>query len=419
MSFRWQARYSLVLACVGAQFIAYIDRVNISVAAIAMQESLGWTEVQKGIVLSSFFVGYLSTQVLGGWMANRIGGRLTLGVALVWWSVFTILTPLAAIYSFGLLIAVRIALGLGEGPLSPAALNLFGKWVPADERSRAVALYSSAAILGTLAALVLTGLLVASYGWHSVFYGFGVVGIIYAIYWFNCVYETPADHPNVSESEQAILAENKPAEGLSDQIPWRKIFSLPCMYALLITYFCTSWSLYVFLSWMPSYFATVHGLKIVGAGAYAMIPWVAMFVMINVAGWIADGMIRRGISITFVRKLMQTIGLVGSAAFLLVTRQVATPEMALVTLASALGLLAFAYSGSAPNVIDIAPRFGGVIFGVMNTLGTLPGIIGVALTGWLVQTTGSYDSVLLLAAVISFVGAAVYLALGTAEKLIE
>jgi MFS family permease len=93
--------------------------------------------------------------------------------------------------------------------------------------------------------------------------------------------------------------------------------------------------------------------------------------------------------------------------------------MALLSLSGALGLLAFAYSGSAPNILDIAPRFGGVVFGVMNTLGTLPGIIGVATAGWLVDTTGSYDSVLLLAGVIGVVGALVYILMGSAKQLID
>jgi len=93
--------------------------------------------------------------------------------------------------------------------------------------------------------------------------------------------------------------------------------------------------------------------------------------------------------------------------------------MALLSLSGALGLLAFAYSGAAPNVLDIAPRFGGVLFGIMNTLGTLPGIIGVALTGWIVDVTGSYDAVLLVAAVISIIGAVAYILFGTAKQIIE
>ena len=413
-----QKRYTLVCASMLALLIAYIDRVNISVAAIAMQESLGWSETEKGLVLSSFFIGYMAAQIVGGVLADRFGGKRVLGVSLVLWSAFTALTPVAASTSFALLIVARIGLGLGEAPLSPAALNLFGKWVPEEERSRAVAFYSSAAILGTLFALLVTGWMVALFGWPSVFYWFGALGLIYAVFWFTRVFETPEDHPRISSEERELLASNRPPQDAGVKIPWRELLSSPAVWALFVTFFCTSWSLYVFLSWMPSYFASVHGLNITSAGIYTMVPWASMFVMMNVAGWIADRMISRGSDLTFVRKLMQTIGLVGSGTFLYVTRFAASPEIAIASLSAALGLLAFAYSGSAPNVLDIAPRFGGVLFGIMNTLGTLPGIVGVALTGWIVETTGSYDTVLAVAAVISAVGAAAFLVFGSAKKLV-
>src|SRR5690606_38545604 len=105
MSARWPARYTVVALSFWAVFICYIDRVNISVAAVAMQDEFGWDETTKGMVLSSLFVGYLALQVASGWLANRIGGRIVLGVAVVWWSVFTMLTPPAAFVSLGLLIA--------------------------------------------------------------------------------------------------------------------------------------------------------------------------------------------------------------------------------------------------------------------------------------------------------------------------
>lgn len=413
-----QKRYTLVCASMLALLIAYIDRVNISVAAIAMQESLGWSETEKGLVLSSFFIGYMAAQIVGGVLADRFGGKRVLGVSLVLWSALTALTPVAASTSFALLIVARIGLGLGEAPLSPAALNLFGKWVPEEERSRAVAFYSSAAILGTLFALLVTGWMVTLFGWPSVFYWFGALGLIYAVFWFTRVFETPDDHPRISSEERELLASNRPPQDAGVKIPWRELLSSPAVWALFVTFFCTSWSLYVFLSWMPSYFASVHGLNITSAGIYTMVPWASMFVMMNVAGWIADRMISRGSDLTFVRKLMQTIGLVGSGTFLYVTRFAASPEIAIASLSAALGLLAFAYSGSAPNVLDIAPRFGGVLFGIMNTLGTLPGIVGVALTGWIVETTGSYDTVLAVAAVISAVGAAAFLVFGSAKKLV-
>jgi len=129
-----QARHSLVLASFLALFIAYLDRVNISVAAIAMQETLSWSETEKGFVLSSFFIGYMEAQILGGVLADKYGGKRVLLWSLVAWSVFTLLTPVAASASFLALILVRIGLGLGEAPLSPAVLSLFGRWIPENER---------------------------------------------------------------------------------------------------------------------------------------------------------------------------------------------------------------------------------------------------------------------------------------------
>ena len=105
----WQRRYTIVALCVAASFVCYIDRVNISVAAITMQQQYGWSEQTKGLVLSSFFLGYMLFQVPSGWLANRIGGKFVLGFAVVWWSVFTMLTPLAAALSLPILLATRVA----------------------------------------------------------------------------------------------------------------------------------------------------------------------------------------------------------------------------------------------------------------------------------------------------------------------
>ena len=276
----WQQRHTLVLASFVALFIAYLDRVNIAVAGIAMQESLGWSETEKGFVLSSFFIGYMAAQIVGGVLADKYGGKKVLVASLVAWSLFTILTPLAGSASFAALILVRIGLGLGEAPLSPAVLSLFGKWIPETERSRSVAVYSSAAIAGTLVALVVTGLLVASYGWQIVFYAFGFAGLVYAVYLQRALYETPAEHPRASTEEKALFAEQVSAEGKADisgvnlepgaDLGATITFSVPV----------GALRLHVL---MPSYFCPCTVL-ISAAWIYTMAPWAAMFVMMNVAG---------------------------------------------------------------------------------------------------------------------------------------
>ena len=181
---RWPAYNALVLLLCTAVFISYIDRTNISVGAIAMQAQLGWNETQKGLVLSSFFIGYILMMLAGATLANRYGGKIVLGVAVAWWSLCTALTPPAALASLPMLVMARIALGLGEAAVFPASFNMIGRWVPPLRRSRAVALLTGSIHLGTVFALPVTGWLVRTYGWPIPFYVFGAAGLVWVAAWF-------------------------------------------------------------------------------------------------------------------------------------------------------------------------------------------------------------------------------------------
>ena len=404
---RWPAYYTVVALCFAAIFISYLDRTNISVASIAMQEQFRWTETTKGYVLSSFFVGYLLLQVVSGTLANRYGGRLVLGIAVVWWSLFTVLTPPAAQLSLAALIAARIALGLGEAAVFPATINMIGRWVPAQNRSRAVAMCTSALSLGTLFALPATGWLVRSYGWPTPFYAFGVLGIFWAIAWF------------------ARVSGGQGAEGLAEvaavhrDIPWRKILATPAVWAIIVNHFCNNWSLYVLLAWLPSYFKSTFGVTVASAGLLSAAPWATSFLMANAAGSWADRLIRAGRTPTFVRKLMQLTGLFGAAGMLLLLQTAGSVTSGLLIMCGAAGLLALCLAGFAPNALDIAPRHADVIWGISNTFATIPGIVGVAVTGWLVDRTGGFTAAFLLTAAIAVVGALVFLVFGSGKREIE
>src|SRR6185436_14350367 len=298
----WQAWHTVALLCCAAVFISYIDRTNISVASIAMKEQFGWTETTKGFVLSSFFVGYLLLQVVSGTFANRFGGKVVLGVAVLWWSLFTMLTPPAAMVSLSALIGARIALGLGEAAVFPASINMVGRWVPVTSRTRAVALFTSGLSLGTVVSLPLTGWLTREYGWPVPFYVFGIVGFVWVAVWAVGV-----------GNGRGVDADPVPVE--RPAIPWRRILRTPAVWAIVINHFCNNWSLYVLLAWMPSYFKTTFGVSVANAGFLSAAPWLASFVMGNVAGHLSDWMINRGRSPTFVRKLIQATSLIGAALF--------------------------------------------------------------------------------------------------------
>lgn len=407
----WGRRHLLVFMCFAAAFVCYIDRVNISIAIIPMAEHFGWSGTEKGLVMSSFFIGYMLGQIPSGWLANRVGGRWTLGVALILWSAFTVFTPFAALAGFGALILARIVMGLGEAATFPATYNLYSKWIPRAERSRAVAFTLSGIPIGTVVGLALSGWLVARYGWESVFYVFGIAGLVLAVFWYAIVRDSPLLDVQVSAAERAHIEANVDVGSTEARspLPVGKLLRAAPFWALVINHFCSNWILYVLLSWLPSYFRDVQGLDIANAGLAAAAPWLSMFAVANLSAWIADRMVRDGWSVSLVRKIMQAGGLLGASAFLMLTLRAGSPGEAILLVCGALGALGLTWAGFGVNHLEIAPRHADILMGVTNTAGTLPGIIGVAVSGWLLDTTGSYVSVFVLAAGITSVGALVWI----------
>jgi MFS transporter, ACS family, solute carrier family 17 (sodium-dependent inorganic phosphate cotransporter), other len=404
----WSRRHALVALCFLASFIAYTDRVNISVAAVAMKEDLGWSQTEKGLVLSSFFVGYMLFMYVSGALARRYGGRNVLGLAVVAWSVFTLLTPPAAAVSIPLLVAARILMGVGEAAIFPASVELYSRWIPVTERTRAMAKLLSGIPMGTVVGLMATGWIVGRWHWSMAFYSFGVLGLGWAVIWFARISDDPEADPRITESERALIGHIQRDARAGDVLPFGHLLRVPAVWAMVAAHFATTWTLYVLISWLPSYFREAQGLSIANSGLFSAAPWLAMFVVTNAGAAVSDRMIRGGTSLTRTRKLMQCLGLVGSAAFLLAARDVHTPSVALALMCGAAGTLGLAWSGYAPNGLDISPPHAAQLMGMSNTIATIPGIVGVAVTGWLLDATGTYAAAFVLTAVVSGVGALAY-----------
>lgn len=414
----WPKRGTVLVMCFLATFVCFLDRVNLSVAAVAMQREFGWSESTKGMVLASFFVGYLVFQIPSGWLANRFGGRNVMAVAIIWWSLFTLLTPLAAMVSLPMLILARIGMGLGEGATFPAAYNLGARWFPPGERSRFVGILLSGIPVGTLFALLSTGIIVRSWGWPWVFYLFGVAGLVVSGVWLVLIRNSPAEHPRISAAERRLLVqENGPSTAAAGAAPWRKLLRQPAVWALIFNHFCCNWILYVLLTWLPSYFSQTQHLSLVNAGLFSAAPWLIMVLCGNAATAGADALIKRGADVTRVRKAFQVIALLGAAIALLLVRGVTDAQEAMALMCVALGALGLSWAGFSPNHLEIAPNHADVLVGMSNTAGSIPGALGVAATGWLVDRTGSFDTPFFASACIAIAGAVVWLFFATARRI--
>lgn len=205
---RWFVRpvpRRVVLAVLGHLMwaICYADRTNISLAITPMADDRGWDKYQSGLVLSSFFWGYVTTQVLGGWLAYWHGGKPVLTAAVALWSVSTLLTPLATSASFPVLLAVRVVMGIGEGMALPCLHHLTAAWIPVSERSTFLSFTAAGKFVGTGAAM--SAAPAVAVWWPSIFYIFGLVGMVWVLVWLRMASSTPATCPHMRPAERAFL----------------------------------------------------------------------------------------------------------------------------------------------------------------------------------------------------------------------
>ena len=415
---QWRERYSLVLLAFFAVFVCYIDRVNISVAIIPMAEQYGWGSGTQGIILSCFYFGYMVTQFLGGWLADRYGGKIILAIGVIWWSVFTILTPPAAALGIAILIATRVLMGMGEGVTFPSIYALYGKWIPTRERARAMALTNSGIPIGQVAALLIAPIIALAWGWEWIFYIFGAVGVVWYALWHFVVTKDPATHPRISEHERKEIAEGIPPTNPDEQAttPTIELFKSKHVWAIIVAHFCNNWSLYVLLSWLPTFVTQGLGVDFANSGLVSMLPHIVSFVFLNVAGQVADRWVRGGMPVTKVRKTCMAIGFGGISVALFIVGEVPYAWLAITIMCIGNALGAFVTGGFAVNHMDIAPNHAGKLMGITNTFATIPGIVGVTVSGFILETTGSWALVFQVAGGVTVVGLIFYLLFASGEK---
>lgn len=413
---RWPRRYTVIGLFFVSTVICYVDRVNVSVAIIPMSRGLGYSPATQGLILSAFFWGYIVSQLAGGWMADRFGGKAVLGFGVACWSLATFVTPLGAAVSLPLLLGARVALGVGEGVNFPAIHSLAARWAPARERSRALALNYTGIFLGTIVALLGSPPLILKYGWPAVFYISGALGGIWLIAWTIKAGDGPENARGLDPAELELILADRPALARLQSIPWRAILREKAVWAIVLAHVCNNWGFYILLLWLPTYLNRALKVPVERVGEYALIPWVATFVVGNLAGWLSDGMLARGMAVTTVRKLVQTAGFFIGAVPLIFLPRVTDPGIAivLVTVSACCGAMSLAAFGV--NHLDVGPRYGGILMGISNTAATVPGIVGVAITGLVLGITGSFAPIFYITAAVYLVGLAGYLAWASGEQ---
>lgn len=410
-------RFIFVIFAFTCFFLSLIDRVNLSVVAPVLMKEHGWNPVTMGLVLSAFFWGFSISPLLGGWLADRVGGKRVLGFGALWWSLWTLLTPLApGVIGFTVF---RALLGLGEGVNAPAVNSLASRWFPVHERTRAVSMYLSGGHVGTIIAFPLTTWIIASFGWPAVFYIFGAVGFVWAIAWHFLGASSPETHPTITEAERRHIVEGRKSSAEAAKVPWRVLLTKAPVWAVVATTFSVAWMVWLFISWLPTYLMETHHFSLKQSGIYSSVPFIANIGGQIGYGWLQDRFIARGASITFVRKASLTIAFAGTIVFLLLIPSAKDAMHAVWYLTGAMAIFSGAQMTVMVNNMDIGPRHAGVILGMQATAGNIAGAISPVVAGAILARTGSFNGVFYLIVVLLVVSAIIWNLFATGEKVID
>ena len=381
--------------------VAYLDRVNVSIAGQALQKDHGLTDVQLGWVFSAFLIGYALFQVPGGWLADRFGPRRVISLGVVWWGLFTTLTalvPTGLNASVACLIGTRFFLGLGEAVLFPSSNKLVSAWIPSSERGLANGLIFAGVGAGAGVTPPLIVYILSRWGWHVSFYVIALIGLAVGVVWFFLVRDTPRAHPLVSTAEVEKIEAGMPAANKAQDrpLPWSAILRSRNVWAVTLSYFSYCYVTYIFFTWFFIYLSRVRGLDLKSSAVYSMLPFLAMVCGAPLGGWVADR-ISRNYSKRAGRCGVAIFGLMLAAVFLALATQVESARVASLVLAGGAGAIYLAQSSFWSVTADIAGKSAGTVSGLMNMGGQIGGAVTASLTPWIAERFGWTTSFLVAA----------------------
>uniref|UniRef100_A0A8C3X7J0 Solute carrier family 17 member 8 n=1 Tax=Catagonus wagneri TaxID=51154 RepID=A0A8C3X7J0_9CETA len=359
--------------------VAIVEMVNNSTVYIDGKPEIqtaqfNWDPETVGLIHGSFFWGYIVTQIPGGFISNKFAASRVFGAAIFLTSTLNMFIPSAARVHYSCVMCVRILQGLVEGVTYPACHGMWSKWAPPLERSRLATTSFCGSYAGAVIAMPLAGVLVQYIGWASVFYIYGMLGMIWYMFWLLQAYECPAAHPTISHEEKTYI-ETSIGEGAN--------------------------------------------LVSLSVGLLSAVPHMVMTIVVPIGGQLADYLRSRKIlTTTAVRKIMNCGGFGMEATLLLVVGFSHTKGVAISFLVLAVGFSGFAISGFNVNHLDIAPRYASILMGISNGVGTLSGMVCPLIVGAMTKhkTREEWQNVFLIAAMVHYSGVIFYGVFASGEK---
>jgi MFS transporter, ACS family, glucarate transporter len=408
-----QVRWLLVLWLFVLSAVAYLDRVNLSIASAKLTEEFAIGNVRLGFVFSAFLFGYALFQTPAGWLADRFGPRRVLTAGVVWWGGFTALTaaiPHNIANAVLVLLAIRFFLGAGEAIMYPASNQFVAQWIPTHERGMANGIIFAGVGIGAGVTPPLISYVMLRYGWRFSFLLSALIGLAAGAVWFLAARDTPQSHPSVSPDELATIQAGIPkasAESDTGRLSWLTILTSANVWILSFAYFCFGYVAWVFFSWFYLYLARVRGLDLKSSSLYATLPFLAMAICSPLGGVVSDALTKQ-FGARLGRCSVAVTGFALTAVFIVFGSAARDTRVASLVLAGGAGSLYLSQSAFWAVSADLGGKSAGGLSGFMNMANQIGGMITVSLTPFLAAQLG-WSAGFRVAAVVAILGAAAWL----------
>lgn len=375
------------------------------------------------MVLGSIYWLCWLTHLPGGILASRFGAKLTFGLPNLLASALFFVLPMAAYYYLTALIAVRVIQGLLVGLTFPCLHTITARWVPPNERGSFITAYLG----GTIAVAVgypLFGWVMAARRWDDIFYISGCFGVVWAVAWFWLMYDSPSQHPRISSEEREYLGKAL-AGVVADRklsTPWRKLLTSGQVWLNILANFAFMWIFLLAQVYFPMYFRVVFHMEFSQTALIAGLPHVVRLVTSLLSSLLCDYLLKkRKISRNVVRKVSTAICTLLAGIFLLSLSYTGCNEnLAIFFVLLIVACTGLPNSGFYATIIDIAPNFCAIIYGLSMIAGTLAGIVLTSYVGWMTEvghSIGHWQKIFQVVASIGIVTGLVYLIFARSEVL--
>jgi MFS family permease len=363
--------------------LTYIDRINVATAGPVFQKELHLSGPQLGAVLGAFGWAYLALQVWGGWLSDRFGARLTLTACAVVWAGATMLMGLA--HSLTALILCRVLLGLGEGATFPTATRALADWIPAEKRGFAQGITHAFSRLGNFVTPPLVAWLIWAASWRASFVVVGGVSMIWAMVWWFYFRDDPGQHPGITQRELAELplyAAKKDRK--KDPVPWWPLVKR--MAPVTLVYFCYGWTLWLYLTFLPSFFLHGYKLNLKNSALFSSGVFLAGVIGDTIGGLVSDRILIKTGDRNKARRNLIVAGFLLSLLFMIPVLRFHNLTIVALCLSAAFFFAEFTIGPFWAIPMDIAPRFSGSASGLMNIGSALAAALSPQIAFYVTQT---------------------------------